>query len=50
MRLLLLIGGVWFLSSLLLGLALGRIARRLARHYPAPIEPAGRNTDHDPRP
>ncbi len=50
MRLLLLIGGVWFISSLLLGLALGRIFRHLGRRYPAPGEAASRNPDQDPGP
>ncbi len=50
MRLLLLIGGVWFIGSLLLGLALGRIFRRLGRRYAAPGDAASGNTDQDPGP
>ncbi len=50
MRLLLLIGGVWFTGSLLLGLALGRIFRRLGRRYPAAGDAASRNADRDPGP
>lgn len=41
-----LVAGVWLVGTLALALTLGRVLRRMGRHYPASEDTARR--EHDP--